>query len=205
MELSVGKTRLEVGFSFAAVMTVMLMLDSSGGCAVGLAACILHECGHLVCMLIFRERPRRIRLSFYGMCIETSGAAMSAAQEIVTALGGPLINLAAALMLRCASQADGDALKRAALINLAVGLFNLLPCLPLDAGRALFVIFSEGFGELRARKIMNRATLCLLVPLTVVGVIVFLRCNRNFTLLAVSLYITVLLINSKKQLPKGVF
>lgn len=205
MELSVGKTRLEIGFSFAAVMTVMLLLDTSGACSIGLAVCVLHECGHLLCMLILGERPSRICLSFYGMRIETRCCAMSDCGEIITALSGPLINLLTALVFWCASQSNGDSYEKAAAINLCVGAFNLLPCLPLDAGRALNIALTRVSGEIKAKQIMNRITLCLLVPLALAGIVVFVRCNRNFTLIAVSIYIGVLLLANKNQLPKDAF
>lgn len=193
-----GKTRVRIGFAFAATITLLLMLDGDGTCALALAACILHECGHLAAMLTVGERPCAVHFSCCGMRIETDGVAGRFSREMWIILSGPFANLSAAALLRLlAASAGGENLQTAISVNLALGAFNMLPCLPLDAGRGLEAVLSLSMGAEGAHRTMEKVTALMLIPLFAGGVAVFIFCHYNFTLLAVAAYIGVLLISKK--------
>jgi membrane-associated protease RseP (regulator of RpoE activity) len=50
-----------------------------------------------------------------------------------------------------------------ALLNIGVGLFNLLPMGPLDGGRILLTTFTKFFGEKKAKKINKIITWVLFI------------------------------------------
>lgn len=187
MEFNIGRVRFRVGFTFAAAVTVLLLMDESGVCALGLAACVLHECGHLLFMLAVGERPTAVELSYFGMRIEKDGVPGREIAEIIAAAGGPAVNFAAAALLGLADRTGGFELRTAMAINLCIGAFNLIPCLPLDAGRILLFSLCSAFGEERAAAVTDTVTRILLVPMTAAGA-ALLSVRGNFTLLAVSVY-----------------
>ena len=57
--------RIQVSFSFLAVVTLLLLADHRGIAAGALAASLLHECGHLGMLAAFGKLPRRVCL--YGL------------------------------------------------------------------------------------------------------------------------------------------
>ena len=92
-----------------------------------LAACILHETGHLAAIFLCGGSVRRIRLDFADAQIETGF--LPARAEILCALAGPAVNLLCALSLRL--------LPEFAVLSLLTAICNLLPVRFSDGGRIL--------------------------------------------------------------------
>ncbi len=199
MEFTVGRTRVKFCFAFAAAVTLLLLTDNSGTCALSLAACVLHESGHLLCMLILGEKPQEVKLSYYGVSIKKRGDMQEPGDEILVALGGPAVNFVTAALLFFFAHGSRGIVMNAVMINLCIGGFNMLPCLPLDAGRALCFAFSLRWGELRAVKIMRTVSFAALVPVFCAGLFVFFECEHNFTLLAAAVYILIVLISTGEK------
>lgn len=188
MKLSLGKTSLRINISFAAVITLMLILDSSGTCAVALFCCIVHEAGHIICMLILGENPAAIELSFYGIKLERKEpTALTAAEEIAVCAAGPFMNLVfSAFMMPFASEYAET--KTAAAISLCIGIFNLIPCVPLDGGNILSSFLFCMTSEEKAKKLCIYTACASLISMAVTGIVIFLK-SGNFTLIAVTLYL----------------
>ena len=100
-----------------------------------LGAAAFHELGHILVLNRCGARVRRLRISMLGAVLETGGR-MSYGQELAAVLAGPLANLLAAVVL------GGLGCITAAGANGVLCLFNLLPILPLDGGRALYLLLA---------------------------------------------------------------
>jgi len=200
MILRLKNCELEIHFLFAAAMTLMLILDTGGTAALGAASCAAHECGHLLCLLIFGESPRRIYLGAFGMRIERGGTLrLSLWRECAAALAGPAVNLLLAGLFAALQSEEIPAFRSAALVNLGLALFNLLPVETLDGGRALYYLLSAGsVPEERARQICGKASLIVLIPLICLGAALLVHSGYNFTLLLVSVYLFLLLMFKEK-------
>lgn len=96
----------------------------------------LHEFAHLVAARGFGLHVRSITLHLLGGETAIEGSGRTAVQEFVIAVVGPLVSLT--IGVACFVAGSGDAVVAAlGWINIVVGVFNLLPGLPLDGGRAL--------------------------------------------------------------------
>lgn len=95
-------------------------------------AAVVHECGHYLALICFREKQIQIKLSVSSvrMVLPT----MQQGKELICALSGPIMGLSLLLLSRW--------LPRTALCALGQSLFNLLPIYPLDGGRALKAFLS---------------------------------------------------------------
>ena len=82
MKLDIGKTEFKIDVTFAAAVTLTLILDESGAGALALFCCIIHEIGHIVCLLLFGEKPKSVTLSFYGIKLERSGEYWGRARSV---------------------------------------------------------------------------------------------------------------------------
>ncbi|MDR1805756.1 MAG: site-2 protease family protein [Clostridium sp.] len=195
MRVKVSRCTVDLQFLFAAAVTLMLIFDTGGTAALGLASCVAHELGHLVCLLYFGEQPRSVRLGAFGMRIERTGAVMlNLRQECALALAGPGVNLLLALIFAVIRGENAQAFRQAALVNLGIALFNLLPIESLDGGRALYYLLCAGKAdEEKARKICSVLSVIVLLPLICLGVALLVASGYNFTLLLVSVYLFALL------------
>ncbi len=196
MKLNLGKSVLKINVSFAAVITLMLILDGSGTCAIGLFCCVIHEVGHIICLLFLGEKPESVELSFYGIKLERRRCSnLTAAEEMAVYAAGPFMNFVlSAFMLPFASGHTG--MKTAAAISFCVGIFNLLPCSPLDGGNILSSFLNFMTDEDKSRKI------CFIVSCIVIAFMAFtgaamIFANGNFTLAAVAVYLGWVTVKTK--------
>lgn len=99
---------------------------------------LLHELGHALTARRFGIETKRITLWLLGGVAQMEKIPREPQKELWIALAGPAVSFALALFFRLAS-ADAGALgfltHYLALVNVMLGLFNLLPALPLDGGR----------------------------------------------------------------------
>jgi len=103
------------------------------------AACALHEMGHILAACSVGVRIKSVVFSGGGIRMLTDRASVATnCENVLMLLSGPAVNLflAAALSIH---GAVGDF----AMLNLAAGLYNLLPFRQLDGG-ALVDIFITG-------------------------------------------------------------
>nr|WP_240519424.1 M50 family metallopeptidase [Amycolatopsis antarctica] len=104
---------------------------------------LAHELGHCVVALRLGIPVRRLRLFLLGGLSEVARAPRKPGQEGMIAVAGPVVSLllgGLCWLLLLAVPPDGATwllVAQCAVANFAVGLFNLLPGLPLDGGRLL--------------------------------------------------------------------
>ncbi len=199
MTIKLKTLKFEISFYFAAAVTLLLLFDKSGRAALGIAAAVIHEAGHLFCLLRWGDIPSKISLLPFGMRIERRGSvALSYNQEAAAALAGPAVNLilAAALTVIYAYTHYSVLLFPIA-INLGLGLLNLMPIEPLDGGRILHALLLKRLSEQRSEQIAVGVSVLFLFPLAFAGFYVLIRSGYNFTLLAVTVYLVLLLILKK--------
>lgn len=196
MKLNFGETVLRINMSFAAAVTLTLIIDESGLCAAALFCCIVHEAGHIICLLILGEKPKIIELSFYGVRLERKNSYINAAEEIAVYASGPAANLVLSAILFAAGRSEG--IKTAAVISLCVGAFNLIPCRPLDGGNIIHFILGKMTDREKCDKISFAVSCVVIVPMAAAGMVLLLK-NGNITLLAVSGYLAVITLLNKKS------
>lgn len=167
----IGNVRVSFSLLFPAMLALLCSLQQGRLTAWCLLAAVMHECGHLLMLCLLGNRPREIRFSAFGMCLVLGDTPMRRRHHIVTALGGPLVNLLTAAILTTVG-GDRDILA----IHLLLGLFNLLPIYPLDGGQCL----SEGW----SRRLVSYIVLSLLTVLAVYMVV-----QGNISLIVVTLYL----------------
>ena len=119
------------------------------------ASVLLHELSHAAMANRLGEKVDRITLFIFGGIARLSGEPRSADSEIKIAGVGPLSSLAIALVFWLISNVTGPitslwtgVFRYLAFINLALGLFNLLPGFPLDGGRLLRALLWRRWGDL---------------------------------------------------------
>lgn len=177
-------SRLSVSPGFLVLLGLLCYLDQGADLlGPGLLACALHELGHWLAICLLGGKVARLRLTAVGAELALDGSRpLSYGRECAAALAGP------AASLLTAELAAWSRLYLLAGLSLGQGLFNLLPVLPLDGGRALGLLLSLG-GEDRAQRTMR--VLSAVVSGVLLGVgLVLLRVFGNPTLLVTAAWLT---------------
>jgi Zn-dependent protease len=182
-------------FLIAAVMTVgfapiverQLPSVGRGSYAIALtfavllyASVLLHEISHALTARAFGLPVRGITLHFLGGYTEIERDSPTPGRDLVVAVAGPVVSLAAAgLAYAAARPVDQPVaeflLLELAVANLLVGVFNLLPALPLDGGHMLRAVVWQLTGKentgtvVAARAGQVLAGLVLLLPFILAG------------------------------------
>ena len=131
---------------------------------------VFHELGHA---LVARSRGMPIvDISLYpfGGMARMAVPPKTSADEIRVALAGPLVSLLLALGFWLAAYLTQlPSLWILAKVNLMLGVFNMLPALPMDGGRVLRAFLSRKMGFFRATTICSRLARWMAVGIAVIG------------------------------------
>ena len=190
MRLEFGETTFGINVSFAIAVTLTLIIDESGVGAIALLCCILHEAGHIICLMILGEKPKKIDFSFYGIKLERNPMqSQSTVGEIMIFVSGPAVNFVFSAFLFLLSNAF-ESLRIAAVISLCIGVFNLIPCKPFDGGNIIHTILCRFARHQTADNICFAISMLTVIPMIVAGVFL-IKNNGNITLLSLAVYVAV--------------
>lgn len=190
IRLKLGNYLLNFDFTFFAVMALFCCLDSGGFGFMSVSACALHEFGHLIAMKIKREKVSGI--TFYGGGIKIGREKQSS--SVLVILGGIAVNFVlAAVCLFIKS----EYMNIFGMINLVIGLFNLLPISCLDGKQLLDLILLKLLPPDKAI-ICSHTTEIVNVIISITAIIVMVCLNIvNFSAAIVFVYIFAVDIISK--------
>lgn len=196
MKIEQGATDVKISLSFAATVTCMLILDDSGICSVALFCCLVHEAAHILCLLACGEKPALVELSFYGIKLERFPVC-SRNRDILIYAAGPAANFILYAFLAMNSSGNVH-MHNAATVSLVTGLFNMLPCRPLDGGNILFECLCRFMPEEKADRICSCAVFAVLVPMALFGFAAALEYG-NITLGAAAVYLAAVSFFDKRE------
>lgn len=201
MRFSVRGVSVKIDFLFAACVTFLMSFNINDEIRYAILFSILHEVGHLFAIALCGEKPDTVRFGIFGMTIiRKNDISQDYKKEFITAVSGPMMNffLLFAFVLLYAFYRKDIFLEMAA-INLIIGLFNIMPVFSLDGGRALESLLLERLPSDKSEKIITAVSVAFLVPMNFFGFYILIKSGYNFTFLAISIYLSVMLFikNSK--------
>lgn len=182
---------IQVRFSFLLLLGLFLIWHGLGGVVLLIAlfaSVLLHELGHALVARRYHVPILGIDLHFFGGAAKLSRMPESPGQEIAIAVAGPVVSFLLALAAFLVFKLTGfRPLAQLAAINLVLGLFNLLPALPMDGGRILRALLARKLGRLRATEIAVKVARVASLGLAAVGLI-----WGNFFLVALAVMLWVM-------------
>jgi Zn-dependent protease/predicted transcriptional regulator len=140
--------------AFPSTSSNALLAGALVGGGLFFGSVFLHELSHSLVALHRGLRVRRIRLFIFGGVSEIEEEAETPGDELAVTLAGPAASLALGAVFIAVGWSLASAWQlpaRIALIvgvaNVLIGLFNLLPGLPLDGGRMLRALLWRRSGD----------------------------------------------------------
>jgi Zn-dependent protease len=171
---------IRLHFSLIAMFAVLAVsFDGWLGIPAGVVlfgSVLLHELGHSVVAQFYRIPISSITLHLLGGMALMTRPPSSAKEEVHIAAAGPLVSFALGTLFAALAWLSGGAslahptlLGYAAGLNLLMGLFNLVPALPMDGGRIFRAALASRFGSLRATRIAARVSRFFAVGFLIAG------------------------------------
>lgn len=146
-------------------------------------AVVLHELCHVLMMKLRGVKICGISISAFDIrIIERGRYSLGFSSDLLVTLSGPFVNILLFLVF-C------DFSFEFAVINLFLGLYNLLPAAGLDGGQMLFLILSKRFSPAKSAFITDIVTVVISVPMFIVGLAILFYSKYNFSMLFISLYL----------------
>lgn len=194
---------LYVQWSVLPLLALAYVTNSLHTVGMAYAVVMVHELFHLFAALLLRERVGTIIIMPFGITLRLSASVIrSSLHEFCIALAGPFANclmLLGAYLLQKFIWQDSAALWLFNYVNLVTLVLNLLPCLPLDGGRALKAVLTRQLGYIAAISVMRRLSRIVTIILFVCGALLLLVTGLNISLLMVAAFLTLYMTEEKKE------
>lgn len=201
---TIAGVQLKLNLLFLLLMVLYGCLGLIEEVFIIMASVLLHEIAHTVLALILHVKVAEIELMpFGGQAKIEDFTGLEPEQEIYVALAGPLISLSVAAIFYFLPSLDNPALSLFITFNFFLGLFNLIPALPLDGGRVVRALLSTRIGYRKATLRVALTGKIIALAITgwggyqiymqynasnyiIIGVFLFWAANRESKLLAYS-------------------
>ena len=177
--------RIALDFTAPALFALLSMYLPRAALCRTAAACLLHECAHLLVLAVLGRKPALLRISAVGLRLETPGTAVMPLYLFAAVLlAGPAANLLAGILFFCGGMPD------AAAANFTLCGFNLLPFRSTDGGSLLNALLEQQL-LLRAPELPRRIMRCLSTGTALLMLGVLLPDCRNFSLCGMIFYMLI--------------
>jgi stage IV sporulation protein FB len=162
---------------------------------------ILHEYVHFFIARCYGYKDGSVQILPFGAVLNlTDIDHASVMEEVIISLSGPIFNLVLAVIFYALSlQFNYEIIKSLLFTNLSLGIFNLVPTLPLDGGRILRALFST-FKTYRVANLITIITSMTIGSMFMMYYLLcFLRGQINFTFGIIAFYIIFYSIKEKER------
>ncbi len=203
--LSFGIIKIFKGFyiSVFSIITfaVFLSYDEPIYILILLFSALLHELGHIIPLLIFKAKIKRITLFPFGIDIVADTLRLSYKKEFFCTVGGGVCNLFAALAALIVMRFVPSApLLFFMLSNLALGVFNLIPLPFLDGGKAIWLAIYDMLDITLADDIIKSINIVSLFVFSSLAFILVARAGFNLSVVFIVVYGTISMLGKRKKM-----
>jgi len=191
----------KVNFLFLIVLLLFILAGLTEKIIVGFILVTLHEIIHFLTAKKLGYHINKIEIFPFGGMAEYKGLLeMQPYHEIVIALSGPVFNFILAglfLMLKYFLAIELELLIK---YNLVIGVFNLLPALPLDGGRILRGILVTRFGFKKGSYFAAGFARFLAITGFIINIIALFRGTANIWIFLLSFFVYGAALKEKRQI-----
>lgn len=193
MSLKFKSCTVYISYPFAAFITLAVIADKSGTAFLSLAAAILHEAGHLLCMKLYSCLPSSIKITLFDFSISDSMLiSRSSRKDLFIYASGCAVNFFAGFIFLLLSKlfcTEALFAVNASAVNFIIGLFNLLPVCGLDGGNILFIILNKKLSENKCITIIKIVSFVILMVIFTFGIIALFNNKYNYSYIIAACYL----------------
>lgn len=191
MKFRLFGTKIFISFPFCALLCLMLLLDRTGLALYTLIAVALHEAAHLFAMYISDCAPVSVRLIPASVQIVRKPFVPDK-KTVGIALSGPAANLCVGLTALLNNALYGnEKVFLFAVINMALGIFNLLPVCGLDGGTVFKLLLSKKIPPYKAETALRMITALFGAAALMAGIYFYTKKTVNLSFFITALYFLI--------------
>ena len=158
---------------------------------------IIHELIHLFFMIKSKIAVSKISIEPFGISITAKNININDRNNPWIYLSAPLFNLALGCIIFTLSE-KSYYVNYFILTNLSLGLFNLIPAIPFDGGRALNTILMKKNGETGG--LSNKISIITAVILILLGIYLVYIIQFNLSLVIIGIFLLYNSVTAEKSL-----
>ena len=163
------RLRLQISPWLALLLGAFVLLSSPALLAALLTAALVHELAHWAVLRRLGGEVRSLQLGLFGARMEIAHPErLSYGGEMLVTAAGPLVNLLLAPGLAWLGR-EAEVFWLFAGAQLVLGAFNLLPALPLDGGRILWLALAWLTEPYTAQRVLSAVSLAVSLALLLGG------------------------------------
>lgn len=198
--------KIEINLKIILILVLFLLINKIDVYAIFLIFIIIHEIVHALVGILLGFKPKVFKLNPLGVLIEFySYNNASYIKKILIFLAGPISNI---LLSSIFYFIDIEFELKTKLIytNLLIGIFNLIPIIPLDGGRIFKEILTNFIGNKNANEFMIISTKVILAIITLIySIVIFKMKNIAIFLLIIYLWYLYLIEEKKVKMVSKVY
>ena len=191
--------KIEINLKILFVILLFLLIENFNTYLIFLIFILIHELSHLFVGVILGGIPKKMTISAFGVSLEFYSYLKSKTfNKIIFYSIGPLVNLFIAFFIKYFFELN-DVLKKIIIVNMSIGIFNLIPILPLDGGKILKE-FLKNFLKVQTANIISiYISKIILISITVIYSVLILKV-KNIIILFLIIYLWYLYKIEEKKL-----
>lgn len=149
----------------------------------------IHEAMHIIAARLLGAKLSEILITPIGeRAIIRDMDLLPPEKRLLILILGPLVNLAIGLVFKVFLPVEG-VYTFIAEMNIAIGIFNLIPVFPLDGGRIILLLFENKFGTLRSAEMIIKLGKCFSFFCLAIGIVQLILYPFNISLMVMGLYL----------------
>lgn len=193
--------KIEINLKIILLLILIVILNKIEIYMLFIIFILCHELSHMVMGIILGFKPKTLRLNPLGVSIEfynyDENNKKNKWKRILTYLAGPLINLLIGMIFYFID-IEIEIKTKIIYTNFLIGIFNLLPILPLDGGKVLKEILKLIYNPKIASIFMINITKSILIIVSLIYSIVIFQ-MKNFMIFLLIVYLWYLYYVEEKK------
>lgn len=199
MQFRIKHTQIYISFTFLALLILFLSIGELNFCILSLSASLIHEFIHLFFIILFSGKISKINLSLFGAdIVRHTQHSLTNVKEAVISFSAPVMNILIGIIIFWLN----GFFTRFSVVNLTIGVFNILPFFNFDGGRGLKYLLSCRLSERVCDYIIIFLSVGVTIIFSFLSVYIFFNSSKNFILIFLSIYMIFSIIMSVRKKTK---
>ena len=184
MQFKINGTILKINFTFLISFLFFSLNNNLRAYLLSVIASLLHEIVHVLFIVLYKDKITKITLNIFGGKIEKANTKLlSNKKEVLINLSAPIFNI-----LIGVTTLSIDKNNQWGIVNLFIGIFNIIPFVNFDGGRGLYYFITDISTEKNAKKFLTIMSIIVCFLFTSFSIIVFVKYYKNYFLLLISIF-----------------
>lgn len=196
--------KIEINLKIILFIILLMILNRIDIYMLFIVFILCHELAHMIFGMFLGFKPKTLQLNPLGVSIEfynyDENTKYNRIKRIFTYLAGPIANFIFCIIFYFMN-IDLEIKTKIIYTNLLIGIFNLIPMLPLDGGKVLKEVLKFFYNPKIASIFMIHSTKSILIAITLIySIAIFYMRNIVIFLLIVYLWYLYIIEEKKERL-----